>query len=94
MLVLGSSFAISRGILDYPLMLGQALRYAAAAAVLAVALWLLRLRATRAKARVGAQVAGTVGSGPAQVRRITRPGRADLLRLVIVAATGLVGFSV
>lgn len=39
MVVLGSSFAISRELLGYPVLLGQAMRYAAAAAVLAVALW-------------------------------------------------------
>lgn len=89
MVVLGSSFAISRGILDYPLMLGQAIRYALAAAVLAVALWLLRRRAART---LGAGAGGT--SPMAGARRMVRPGRADLLRLGLVAATGLVGFSV
>ncbi len=37
MVMLGSSFAISRELLDYPMLTGQALRYAVAALVLAAA---------------------------------------------------------
>jgi drug/metabolite transporter (DMT)-like permease len=65
MTVLGASVAISRLILAYPALTGQAVRYAVAAAILAL---LVR--------------------GPAR-----RPGPGDLGRLVLLAATGLVGFN-
>jgi drug/metabolite transporter (DMT)-like permease len=65
MTVLGASVAISRSILAYPVLTGQAVRYAVAAAILAL---LVR--------------------GPAR-----RPGRSDLGRLILLAATGLVGFN-
>lgn len=48
MVMLGSSFAISRELLDYPMLTGQALRYAVAALVLAAAVsWLRRGRPAR-----------------------------------------------
>lgn len=65
MTVLGSSVAISRSIVAYPTLTGQALRYAVAATILALL-----------------------------VRRGGRVSRVDLLRLVALSATGLVGFNV
>jgi drug/metabolite transporter (DMT)-like permease len=50
MVVLGSSFPISRELLGYPMLTGQAMRYAAAAAVLAVALAWRRAAAVRPSA--------------------------------------------
>lgn len=70
--ILGASVPLVRGIVDYPVMTGQAGRYALAA----VALGLL--------ARLG------LGGKPPHPGR---PGRRDLLALVGVAATGLVGFN-
>jgi drug/metabolite transporter (DMT)-like permease len=64
MTILGGSVAISRGVLGYPTLTGQTLRYAVAAAVLFLF-----------------------------VRRGPRPGRRDLARLALLAATGLVGFN-
>jgi drug/metabolite transporter (DMT)-like permease len=65
MSVLGWSVSMSRLILDYPTLTGQAMRYAVAAAILAV------------------------------VRRnLLRPTRAELGRLVLLAATGMAGFNV
>lgn len=62
--ILGSSFTVSRSLVDYPVLTGQALRYTLAAAALALlTTWL-------------------------------RPTGRELLRLVGVAATGLVGFNV
>jgi drug/metabolite transporter (DMT)-like permease len=65
MSVLGSSVSISRTILDYPTLTGQAIRYAVAALILV----LLR---------------------PALVK----PTRAELGRLLLLAATGMAGFNV
>jgi len=49
MVVLGSSVSISRSILDYPILTGQAIRYAVAAAILVVVLRPLAVRPTRAE---------------------------------------------
>jgi drug/metabolite transporter (DMT)-like permease len=65
MTVLGSSVAISRSIVAYPTLTGQALRYAVAATILALL-----------------------------ARRAGRMDPMDLLRLVALSATGLVGFNV
>ncbi|GAA3201273.1 DMT family transporter [Dactylosporangium siamense] len=62
--ILGSSFTVSRSLVDYPVLTGQALRYTLATAALALLTsWL-------------------------------RPTGRELLRLALVAATGLVGFNV
>ncbi|GAB3863641.1 DMT family transporter [Dactylosporangium cerinum] len=62
--ILGSSFTVSRSLVDYPVLTGQALRYTLAAAALALLTsWL-------------------------------RPTGRELVRLALVAATGLVGFNV
>src|SRR6266516_703028 len=83
MTILGSSFPVTRLLLDYPMLAGQALRYALAALVLAAA----------------SGGAPTVGPGASDtsavlVRGGPRPGRRDLARLGALAATGLVGFNV
>jgi len=65
MALLGCSVSLSRLILDYPTLTGQAIRYAVAAVILAV------------------------------VRRgLLRPTRAELGRLLLLAATGMAGFNV
>jgi drug/metabolite transporter (DMT)-like permease len=66
MAAVGSSFAVLNGLRDYPAAGGQALRYAAGAAILA------------ALAR----------------RRIGRPTTHELIRLALLAATGLAAFNV
>lgn len=66
MSVLGSSVSISRSILDYPTLTGQAIRYAVAALILAVVVRPLAIR----------------------------PTRAELGRLLLLAATGLAGFNI
>jgi drug/metabolite transporter (DMT)-like permease len=65
--ILGGSFTVSRSIVDYPILTGQALRYGLAA----IALFALVARA------------GWI-----------RPTPRELLRLTLVAATGLVTFNV
>lgn len=65
--ILGSSVPISRSVLSFPTLTGQALRYALAA---------LALGALVGLGRPGARIGG-----------------ADLIRLVALAATGLVGFN-
>lgn len=53
MVTLGSSFAISRELLGYPVLTGQAMRYAVAAAILAAVLgWRGRIGASRRRAPV------------------------------------------
>jgi drug/metabolite transporter (DMT)-like permease len=64
MSVLGSSVSVSRLILDYPTLTGQAMRYAVAAAILFF------------------------------VRSLLLPTRAELVRLILLAATGMAGFNV
>jgi drug/metabolite transporter (DMT)-like permease len=70
MTILGGSFAVSRSVLAFPTLTGQAIRYAIAAAVLL----------------------------PLAVRRVPamrrRPAVGDVVRLVCLAATGLVGFNI
>ena len=70
--ILGVSVPLTRGIVDFPVMTGQAVRYALAAAALGLL------------ARVG------FGGPPA---RPGRPVPRDLLALLGVAVTGLVGFN-
>src|SRR5258707_13759784 len=75
MTILGTSFAVSRLLLGYPTLAGQAMRYTLAAA-------LLGLLARRA-------------SSPAAPPRPPRRRRArELIRLGVLAATGLAGFNV
>jgi drug/metabolite transporter (DMT)-like permease len=66
MAAVGSSFAVLDGLRDYPAAGGQAMRYAAGAALLAVF----------ARGRIG------------------RPTRRELVRLALLAATGLAAFNV
>jgi drug/metabolite transporter (DMT)-like permease len=66
--ILGASFSVSRTILTYPVLTGQALRYALAAAALAL----------------------IVAVGRSRVRPTAR----ELLRLAVLAATGLVAFNI
>jgi drug/metabolite transporter (DMT)-like permease len=68
--ILGASVPLMRGVVDYPVMTGQAARYALAAVVLGL---LARL--------------GLGGPPPGRARR------SDLLALIGVAVTGLVGFN-
>ncbi|GAA3266950.1 DMT family transporter [Dactylosporangium vinaceum] len=65
--ILGSSFVVSRSIVAYPILTGQAIRYALAA----LALFALVLRE---RARI-------------------HPSGSEIVRLALVAATGLVGFN-
>jgi drug/metabolite transporter (DMT)-like permease len=78
MVVLGSSFAITRDLLGYPVLTGQAMRYAVAAAVLAAVLGWLRVGSSRLMAR----------------RPPVRPTRGELLRLAALGASGLAVFNV
>ncbi|HEU4424573.1 MAG TPA: DMT family transporter [Pilimelia sp.] len=84
MTILGSSVAVSRLILDYPAMTGQAMRYALAAVALAAL-----LRVTR-RAAIAGRPDGPAGPHDAARRR---PGGRDLVLLAALAAVGLVAFN-
>jgi drug/metabolite transporter (DMT)-like permease len=81
--ILGVSVPLTRGIVDYPVMTGQAARYALAA----VALGLL--------SRLGFGERANRTNNPSDGRRPQprRPRGRDVLALIGVAATGLVGFN-
>jgi drug/metabolite transporter (DMT)-like permease len=81
--ILGVSVPLTRGIVDYPVMTGQAARYALAA----VALGLL------ARLGFGELARRTIRPSGGPPPQPGRPGRRDLLALIGVAATGLVGFN-
>jgi drug/metabolite transporter (DMT)-like permease len=86
--ILGSSFPVTRLLLGYPVLAGQALRYALAALILSALVRRGRPRAVRLAARPTAARLTAV--------RLTavRLTAAQLARLVALAATGLVGFNV
>src|SRR5439155_20605922 len=73
MVIVGGSVAVSRTIVGFPTLTGQAVRYAIGAVLLLAAV---------ARSRYGA--------GPGLV---ARPAPADLVRIVALAATGLVAFN-
>jgi drug/metabolite transporter (DMT)-like permease len=79
MIILGGSVTLTRQIVDYPAMTGQAMRYAGAAALLA------------ALARVVSR--GPAGPRLGSPGTAARPNRRDLAVLMAIAATGLAAFN-
>jgi len=84
--ILGVSVPLTRGIVDYPVMTGQAVRYALAAAALGL---LVRVRFGELASRTGRQ-SGELARLPDRRRW---PSRRELLAVLGVAVTGLVGFN-
>jgi drug/metabolite transporter (DMT)-like permease len=82
MTVLGGSVAISRSIVAYPTLTGQALRYAVAATILA------------SLVRRGSPVSRVAAPFRRMDLRSAQIKQMEWLRLVALSATGLVGFNV
>jgi drug/metabolite transporter (DMT)-like permease len=100
MALLGGSVAISRLILDYPTLTGQALRYALAALLLALLVHGARRGVGRRPGREvsggrGREVGGGLGRpGGSALGRAARPTGRELTVLAALAAIGLVAFNV
>jgi drug/metabolite transporter (DMT)-like permease len=96
MTILGGSVSVSRAILDYPALTGQTLRYALAAAILAVL-----VRGTRRGMSRGTRrgLRGSFAAQPATAHEMItvtrqRPTPREFAVLVALTATGLVAFNV